>query len=141
MEDLKKMKETDGHDHVLLHVMFDDKFPYSPPFIRVVKPVLSGGYVLAGGAICMELLTPQVEHTQIAGVRRGFDPSDPPPPPPQGWSSAYTVEAVILQISATLVKGKARVIFTQSKVRRAAVSPRPVSQCLCLAVGGVIHTV
>ena len=63
MEDLKKLKETDGQDHVLLHVMFDDKFPYSPPFIRVVKPVLSGGYVLAGGAICMELLTPQVGHT------------------------------------------------------------------------------
>ena len=83
MEDLKKMKETDGHDHVLLHVMFDDKFPYSPPFIRVVKPVLSGGYVLAGGAICMELLTPQVEQPLTAGVRRGFDPSDPPPPPPR----------------------------------------------------------
>lgn len=61
MEDLKKLKETEGQDHVLLHVMFDDKFPYSPPFIRVVKPVLTGGYVLAGGAICMELLTPQVD--------------------------------------------------------------------------------
>ena len=60
MEDIKKLKETDGQDHILLHVVFDDKFPYSPPFIRVVKPVLSGGYVLAGGAICMELLTPQV---------------------------------------------------------------------------------
>ena len=60
MDDIKKLKETDGQDHILLHVVFDDKFPYSPPFIRVVKPVLSGGYVLAGGAICMELLTPQV---------------------------------------------------------------------------------
>lgn len=29
----------------------------------------------------------------------------------QGWSSAYTVEAVIMQISATLVKGKARIQF------------------------------
>ena len=44
-------------------------------------------YVLTGGAICMELLTPQ------------------------GWSSAYSIEAVIMQISATLVKGKARVDF------------------------------
>ena len=78
-------------DHILLHAVFDDKFPYSPPFLRVVKPVLNGGYVLAGGAICMELLTPQ------------------------GWSSAYTVEAVILQIGATFVKGKARIIFSQSK--------------------------
>ena len=40
-----------------------------------------------GGAICMELLTKQ------------------------GWSSAYTVEAVIMQIAATLVKGKARIQF------------------------------
>lgn len=43
--------------------------------------------MLLGGAICMELLTKQ------------------------GWSSAYTVEAVIMQISATLVKGKARIQF------------------------------
>ena len=65
MDDIKKLKETEGQDHVLLHVMFDDKFPYSPPFIRVVKPVLSGGYVLAGGAICMELLTPQVRRERF----------------------------------------------------------------------------
>lgn len=51
-----------------------------------------GGYVLVGGAICMELLTKQ------------------------GWSSAYTVEAVIMQISATLVKGKARIQFGAPKV-------------------------
>ena len=63
MEDLKKLKEVEGQDHVLLHIMFDDKFPYTPPFVRVVKPVLAGGYVLAGGAICMELLTPQVGPT------------------------------------------------------------------------------
>jgi hypothetical protein len=52
-----------------------------------------GGYVLLGGAICMELLTKQ------------------------GWSSAYTVEALIMQISATLVKGKARIQFGATKVR------------------------
>lgn len=52
----------------------------------------SGGYVLVGGAICMELLTKQ------------------------GWSSAYTVEAVIMQIAATLVKGKARIQFGATKV-------------------------
>lgn len=48
--------------------------------------------MLVGGAICMELLTKQ------------------------GWSSAYTVEAVIMQISATLVKGKARIQFGTPKV-------------------------
>lgn len=35
----------------------------------------------------------------------------------QGWSSAYTVEALIMQISATLVKGKARIQFGATKVR------------------------
>lgn len=58
--DLKQLKETENMDHILLHAVFDDKFPYSPPFLRVVKPVIKGGYILAGGAICMELLTPQV---------------------------------------------------------------------------------
>jgi len=53
--------------------------------VRVVRPIINGGYVLGGGAICMELLTKQ------------------------GWSSAYSLESVIMQLSATLVKGKARI--------------------------------
>lgn len=39
----------------------------------------------------------------------------------QGWSSAYTVEAVILQIQATLVKGKGRIVFSHVKVSVACV--------------------
>lgn len=35
----------------------------------------------------------------------------------QGWSSAYSLESLILQIAATLVKGKARIQFGASKVR------------------------
>ena len=38
----------------------------------------------------------------------------------QGWSSAYSLESVILQIAATLVKGKARIQFSSSKVRAPA---------------------
>ncbi len=59
-DDMKKLLSVEGMDHLLFHIVFDDKFPYSPPFVRLVKPVVTGGYVLAGGAICMELLTPQV---------------------------------------------------------------------------------
>ncbi len=66
MQDIKKLKVSDNMDHILLHLVFDDKFPYSPPFVRVVKPVINGGYVTAGGAICMELLTPQVRHLVTA---------------------------------------------------------------------------
>lgn len=68
-------------------------------FFYVSVCVCAGGYVLLGGAICMELLTKQ------------------------GWSSAYTVEAVIMQIAATLVKGKARILFgSQTKVRALAIN-------------------
>ena len=59
-EDMKKLRSAEGTDHLLFHLVFDDKFPYTPPFVRLVRPVVNGGYVLAGGAICMELLTPQV---------------------------------------------------------------------------------
>ncbi|KAJ8981595.1 hypothetical protein NQ317_011874 [Molorchus minor] len=90
--DLQLLKEKEGKDAILLNMLFKDTYPFEPPFVRVVHPIISGGYVLVGGAICMELLTKQ------------------------GWSSAYTVEAVIMQISATLVKGKARIQFGAPKV-------------------------
>ncbi|XP_059269831.1 LOW QUALITY PROTEIN: ubiquitin-conjugating enzyme E2 Q1 [Mustela nigripes] len=89
--DLQILKEKEGADFILLNFSFKDNFPFDPPFVRVVSPVLSGGYVLGGGAICMELLTKQ------------------------GWSSAYSIESVIMQICATLVKGKARVQFGANK--------------------------
>jgi len=73
-----------------LSIRFSPDYPFSPPFIRVIAPVINGGYVLSGGAICMELLTNQ------------------------GWSSAYSIESVIMQIGASLVKGKAR-IFNQKR--------------------------
>jgi len=38
----------------------------------------------------------------------------------QGWSSAYSMESVIYQIAATLVKGKARIQFGASKVHTMA---------------------
>lgn len=54
---------------VLLHLTFPDDFPFSPPFMRVVGPKIEKGFVMKGGAICMELLTPR------------------------GWASACTIEA------------------------------------------------
>ena len=58
--DLTTLREREGKDHILLSFMFKDSFPFDPPFVRMVHPVLSGGYVLDGGALCMELMTPQV---------------------------------------------------------------------------------
>ena len=42
---------------------------------------------MEGGAICMELLTPR------------------------GWASAYTVEAIIMQLAASLVKGQVTDVY------------------------------
>ncbi|XP_055639210.1 ubiquitin-conjugating enzyme E2Q-like protein 1 isoform X2 [Toxorhynchites rutilus septentrionalis] len=71
--------------YILLHLVFPDNFPFAPPFMRVVEPRIEKGFVMEGGAICMELLTPR------------------------GWASAYTVEAVLMQFAASLVKGQGRV--------------------------------
>lgn len=71
--------------HILLHLIFPENFPFSPPFMRVVEPRIEKGFVMEGGAICMELLTPR------------------------GWASAYTVEAVLMQFAASLVKGQGRI--------------------------------
>lgn len=70
---------------ILLHLIFPDNFPFAPPFMRVVEPKIEKGFVMNGGAICMELLTPR------------------------GWASAYTVEAIIMQFIASLSKGRGRI--------------------------------
>lgn len=77
-----------GVKYILLHVIFPENFPFAPPFMRVISPKIDKGFVMEGGAICMELLTPR------------------------GWASAYTIEAVVMQFAASLVKGQVRKIST-----------------------------
>ena len=86
-KDLVKLTTDKKGNSIRLHVTFTATYPYQPPFVRIVSPVLSGGFVFPSGAICMELLTPQ------------------------GWSSAYSLESVILQVSATMSRGGARINF------------------------------
>ncbi|KAL4616940.1 ubiquitin-conjugating enzyme E2Q-like protein 1 [Arapaima gigas] len=88
------MKET-RTEYITLSISFPENFPFSPPFMRVLAPRLENGYVLDGGAICMELLTPR------------------------GWSSAYTVEAVMRQFAASLVKGQGRICRKAGKSKKA----------------------
>ena len=75
--DLATLKEREGKDHILLSFMFKDTFPFDPPFVRMVHPVLSGGYVLDGGALCMELMTPQVNSKVCVGTQQPSHLSSP----------------------------------------------------------------
>uniref|UniRef100_A0A6G1S8J6 Ubiquitin-conjugating enzyme E2 Q2 n=1 Tax=Aceria tosichella TaxID=561515 RepID=A0A6G1S8J6_9ACAR len=75
---LQKLKEHGGKDHLKLRVSYKDDYPISPPSVRVVYPIFQTPPVSPTGFICMELLSPQ------------------------GWSSAYTLEPLLIQIAATL---------------------------------------
>ncbi|KAF6036455.1 hypothetical protein EB796_005240 [Bugula neritina] len=54
--DLVSYKEKEGKDFIYLNISYKSNFPFVPPFVRVIAPIIQGGYVLTGGAICMELL-------------------------------------------------------------------------------------
>ncbi|KAH9529248.1 ubiquitin-conjugating enzyme [Dermatophagoides farinae] len=71
---------------VQLHALFPEAYPFEPPFIRVVTPYIERGYVMEGG---LELLTKT------------------------GWTSAYTMESVIIQLMASFVKGQATIKATK----------------------------
>ncbi|KAH0498571.1 hypothetical protein TgHK011_005822 [Trichoderma gracile] len=81
----KDMKER-GCTSVVLEFRFGSNFPYSPPFVRVIRPRFlpfmrgGGGHVTAGGAICSEMLTNS------------------------GWSAVMTIEKVLLQIRLGLTE-------------------------------------
>ncbi|EDQ92170.1 uncharacterized protein MONBRDRAFT_14240 [Monosiga brevicollis MX1] len=84
--DLEMMRRSHGVGSIWLRISFPQNFPFVPPFVRVLAPVVHGGFVLSGGAVCMELLTPD------------------------GWSQAYRMESVILQTMSTIGKGQARIV-------------------------------
>lgn len=69
-----------GITSIVLEMRFTNQYPFSPPFVRVVRPRFlpfgqgGGGNVTEGGALCMELLTND------------------------GWSVVSTIESVLLQV-------------------------------------------
>jgi len=69
-----------GLSSITLEMQFTNDYPFSPPFVRVIKPRFlpfgqgGGGHVTEGGAICMELLTND------------------------GWSAVSSIESVLLQV-------------------------------------------
>lgn len=40
--DLVLLKEKEGRDSILLNIMFKESYPFEPPFVRVVHPIISG---------------------------------------------------------------------------------------------------
>ncbi|KXT10207.1 hypothetical protein AC579_444 [Pseudocercospora musae] len=65
---------------IVLEIRFNKDFPFTPPYVRVVRPQFltfnqgGGGHIVMGGAMCMELLTNT------------------------GWSSVSSMESVLMQI-------------------------------------------
>lgn len=78
-----EMKKA-GVTSIVLEVRFGRDYPFSPPFVRVIRPRFlpfssgGGGHITIGGAICMELLTAS------------------------GWSPGLTMEAVFVSIRTAM---------------------------------------
>ena len=45
---LQEYNKTNGQDSIILNFEFPNDFPFSPPFVRVVSPVIYGGHVQVG---------------------------------------------------------------------------------------------
>lgn len=43
--DLVLLKEKEGKDSILLNIMFKETYPFEPPFVRVVHPIISGNAI------------------------------------------------------------------------------------------------
>lgn len=90
-----------GLTSIVLEIRFPPEFPFSPPFVRVIRPRVlpfsrgGGGHVTAGGAMCMELLTSS------------------------GWSAASSIESVLLQV---------RMAITNTEPQPARLEPRTRQQ-------------
>lgn len=75
-EDMKKQNITS----IVLEVNFNKDYPFTPPYVRVIRPRFlslmqgGGGHIVMGGAMCMELLTNT------------------------GWSSVSSMESVLMQV-------------------------------------------
>lgn len=43
--DLLLLKEKEGKDSILLNIIFKETYPFEPPFVRVVHPIISGNII------------------------------------------------------------------------------------------------
>ena len=93
---LGKDLKARGMDGLELRMIFEDGpggYPCKPPFVHMVRPRLRGGYVLDGGGICMETLTPD------------------------GWSPATSIHALATSVRAMMLTGHPRLATTSKAAR------------------------
>jgi ubiquitin-conjugating enzyme E2 Q len=96
-QDMKAANATS----IVLEIRFGPDFPFSPPYIRVIRPRFlpftqgGGGHIVIGGAMCMELLTNS------------------------GWSSVMSMESVLMQVRMAIasepfarLEGKGKIAAT-----------------------------
>ncbi|EHK45412.1 hypothetical protein TRIATDRAFT_171828, partial [Trichoderma atroviride IMI 206040] len=91
--------EKTGFTSIVLEFRFGTSFPFSPPFVRVVRPRFlpfaqgGGGHITAGGAICSEILTNS------------------------GWSAVMSIEKVLIQIRLGLTESDPPARLEMTNVR------------------------
>jgi len=75
-----------GTEYITMHVLFPPDFPFSAPFIRIIRPrfAFRTGHVTMGGAICTLLLTNE------------------------GWKPNYRLQQVLVDIRAMFTSGNGR---------------------------------
>jgi len=78
-----------GLNYVTMHITFPPDFPFSAPFLRVIRPrfAFRTGHVTMGGAICTEMLTNE------------------------GWKPNYRLPQILVDIRAMFTFGKGRLDF------------------------------
>ena len=83
VQDMKKY----NIDAIKFEALFSDKYPFHPPFIRVVSPRFQyqTGHITSGGSICMEILC--IGH----------------------WTPVCNLESLMIQIKVLIIEGGARI--------------------------------
>mmetsp|Transcript_2557 Transcript_2557/g.4335 ORF Transcript_2557/g.4335 Transcript_2557/m.4335 type:complete len:432 (+) Transcript_2557:11-1306(+) len=94
-ESLGSGMQRRGIDHLAMRLDFPETYPNEPPFVYMVRPRLKEGvgFVMPGGALCMELLTPD------------------------GWSPATSIEALAMSMRAMIDAGGTLLANTAPETR------------------------
>lgn len=75
-----------GVNEIEIDVKFPENYPFSPPFLRVIRPRFQHltGHVTSGGALCMQVLTEKY------------------------WDPACSMESLIISIKSEILEGGGR---------------------------------